>query len=198
MNSNKFYVYFRGNDSMEIIFDLIDFNLSTSLDEFISQIVKKREVKFKSNCVARYGMFESLNGVEKLLQVNTETTSLWSLLDAMLKNGHIKYVIRRMSLFEERAARGCGSASVKSTKRQWQKIKKFYQNYNESKEQQKVLSTSTPRNKKFLVVLSKKVTRTTTCCKRIGSSRRIYSHDNQTIVTTTDIFSKWTKVIALM
>ena len=209
MNSNKFYVYLRGNDGTEIIFDLIDFNLSTSLDEFVSQTVKKREVKFRSNCVApaRYGMFESLNGVEKLLQVNTETTSLWSLIDAMLKNRHVKYVIRGMSSFEETAMRmgsgSSGSTRVKS-KRQRQKIKKFYQAYNKSKEhqkqhqleQQKVLSTSTPRNK-FLVVLTKKVTRTT-CCKRIRSSRRIYSNDNEAIVTTTDIFSKWTKVIALM
>ena len=202
MNSNKFYVYLRGNDGAEIIFDLIDFNLSTSLDEFVSQTVKKREVKFRGNCVApaRYGMFESLNGVEKLLQVNTETTSLWSLIDAMLKNRHVKYVIRGMSSFEETAMGMESSTRVKS-KRQRQKIKKFYLNYNKSKEQQqlkqqKVLSTSTPRNK-FLVVLTKKVTRTT-CRKRIRSSRRIYSNDNEAIVTTTDIFSKWTKVIALM
>jgi hypothetical protein len=93
------------------------------------------------------------------------------------------------------------SSRVKS-KRQRQKIKKFYQTYNKSKEQQqqqkqqKVLSTSTPRNK-LLVVLTKKVTRTT-CRKRIRSSRRIYSNENEAIVTTTDIFSKWTKVIALM
>jgi len=203
MNSNKFYVYLRGNDGAEIIFDLIDFNLSTSLDEFVSQTVKKREVKFRGNCVApaRYGMFESLNGVEKLLQVNTETASLWSLIDAMLKNRHVKYVIRGMSSFEE-TAMGMESSSRVESKRQRQKIKKFYQTYNKSKEQQqqlkqqKVLSTSTPRNK-FLVVLTKKVTRTT-CRKRIRSSRRIYSNDNEAIVTTTDIFSKWTKVIALM
>ena len=202
MDLNKFHIYFqRDNFTLRLSFNHL--NLNISIGDFISETVKHvldkydREHVYDSNS---YGMFECLNGVEKQVSLDI-ASSLWSLLEVMLNNEHIRYVIRRMSSIELK-----NDFQVKKTQRQIQKVKKFYQNFNKSKlmlqqqqqqqqrqEQQhkRLVSTSTPRNK-FLVVLKNK--------KRHyqQSFHRIYVNNEmllaKTIVTTTTntFATRWT------
>ena len=187
MDLNKFHIYFRNENESNFMLSLSfsKFNLNTSLGEFMSEMVKHIFADSSS-----YGMFECLNGVEKLIGLD-ERTSLWTLLEAMLDNEQLKFVVRRMSDVEM-------ETKASKTDRQLKKVKKFYQNYNRLKKQQEqqkckqAVATSTPRNK-FVVVQTS---------KRLHRLHRIYVNKemlfSKTIVTTTtDTFAaKWTRVIA--
>ena len=186
MDLNKFHIYFRNDNESNFMLSLSfsKFNLNTSLGEFMSEMVKHIFADSSS-----YGMFECLNGVEKLVGLD-ETTSLWTLLEAMLDNEQLKYVVRRMSGVEM-------ETKASKTERQLKKVKKFYQNYNRLKKQQEqkrkqAVVTSTPRNKFVVVQKSKRLH----CLHRIYVNKEMLF--SKTIVTTTtDTFAaKWTRVIA--
>ncbi len=158
------------------------FDLNTSLGEFMSEMVK--HIFADSNS---YGMFECLNGIEKLVGLD-ETKSLWTLLEAMLDNEQLKFVVRRMSDVEK-------ETKARKTERQLKKVKKFYKNFNRLKHKEQnckqSVATSTPRNK-FVVVQTS---------KRLHRLHRVYVNEKMlfsktTVTTTTDTFAaKRTRVI---
>ena len=147
-SATLFCIYFRleeANFTRLLRLNLKKLDANSNVNHIMSVAIKS---VFARYCIAlspscrlnhTYGLFESLNGVEKLLTSESNAVTLLYLQEARQANRRVKFIIRRKSSIEMEQEETRRRSPRKLSKRQRQKLVNFFGN----SKQLKRLSTST-------------------------------------------------------